>query len=148
MAESELAREEAEIKAAGGVIVRSSDQGPKILLVHRPRYNDWSFPKGKLDPDEKFKHAALREVLEETGFECKLHKPRLPSLMYRDRNGRSKEVRYWLMTVLSGTFTPNDEVDLIAWMSVDNIAERLTYTKDRTVFADLLESGRIEELLL
>ena len=148
MAESELAREEAEIKAAGGVIVRSSDQGPKILLVHRPRYNDWSFPKGKLDPDEKFKHAALREVLEETGFECRLHKPRLPSLMYRDRNGRSKEVRYWLMTVLSGTFTPNDEVDLIAWMSVDNIAERLTYTKDRTVFADLLESGRIEELLL
>jgi 8-oxo-dGTP pyrophosphatase MutT (NUDIX family) len=136
-----------EIKAAGGVIVRSSKEGPKILLVHRPRYNDWSFPKGKLEPDETFKHAALREVLEETGFECKMHKPSLPSLIYRDRNGRSKVVRYWLMTVLSGTFEPNDEVDLIAWVRVDNVFDRLTYTKDRAIFADLLESGRIEELL-
>jgi len=148
MADEAVTKGKAEIKAAGGVIVRSSKKGPQILLVHRPRYNDWSFPKGKLEPDEKFKHAALREVLEETGFECKMHKPSLPSLTYRDRNGRSKEVRYWLMTVLSGTFTPNDEVDLIAWVRVDNVPDRLTYAKDQTVFADLLESGRIDELLL
>ena len=142
-----MAKGTAEIKAAGGVIVRSSTTGPKVLLVHRPRYNDWSFPKGKLEPDEKFEHAAMREVLEETGFECKMHEPSLPSANYRDRNGRSKVARYWLMTILSGTFEPNDEVDLIAWVRADNVLDRLTYTKDRAVFADLLKSGRIDELL-
>ena len=63
MANNAVANGTVEIKAAGGVIVRSSTKGPKVLLVHRPRYNDWSFPKGKLEPDEKFEHAALREVL-------------------------------------------------------------------------------------
>lgn len=128
-------------------MIRSSSKGPKVLLVHRQRYNDWTFPKGKLDEGEKFKAAALREVLEETGFECKLHKPSLPSVTYLDRNGRSKEVRYWLMTVLSGTFEPNDEVDMIAWVRADSVLERLTYAKDQVVFADLLKSGRIEEPL-
>lgn len=136
-----------EVKAAGGVIVRTGKKAPKVLLVHRQRYNDWSFPKGKLDPGEKFKHAALREVLEETGFTCKLHKPSLPSLTYFDRNGRTKEVRYWLMTVLSGTFEPNDEVDLIAWVHWDTVDERLTYTKDRQFYKELVDSGRIEDLL-
>ena len=59
----------AEIRAAGGIIVRAAKKGPKVLLVHRKRYNDWSFPKGKLDEGEKFKEAALREVMEETGYE-------------------------------------------------------------------------------
>lgn len=136
-----------EVKAAGGVIVRAAKKGPKVLLVHRPRYNDWSFPKGKLEPGEKFKHAAEREVLEETGFVCKLHKPSLPSMKYRDRNDRLKEVRYWLMTVLSGTFEPNEEVDLIAWVRWDMVDERLTYDKDRVFFAELLNSGRMEEPL-
>ncbi len=138
---------DAEVKAAGGVIVRGPKKGPKVLLVHRPRYNDWSFPKGKLEPGEKFKHAALREVLEETGFSCKMHKPSLPSLTYRDRNDRSKVVRYWLMTVLSGTFKPNDEVDLIAWVRSDKVTERLTYTKDQQFYEDLLSSSRIDDLL-
>lgn len=138
---------DAQVRAAGGVIVRAAKKGPKVLLVHRPRYNDWSFPKGKLEPGEKFKHAAEREVLEETGFSCKLHKPSLPSLTYRDRNNRSKEVRYWLMTVLSGTFEPNDEVDLIAWVRWDKVNDRLTYAKDRAFFQDVMKSGRIEDLL-
>lgn len=145
--ESGSAMSDAEVKAAGGVIVRTSKKGPKVLLIHRARYNDWSFPKGKLESGEKFKQAALREVLEETGFSCKLFKPRLPSLRYSDRNGRSKEVRYWLMTVLSGTFEPNDEVDLIAWVRMDKVEERLTYAKDRAFFRDLLKSGRIEKTL-
>ena len=59
----------AEIRAAGGIIVRAAKKGPKVLLVHRKRYNDWSFPKGKLEEDQKFKEAALREVMEETGYE-------------------------------------------------------------------------------
>ena len=137
----------AEIRAAGGVVVRSAKKGPKVLLVHRPNYNDWSFPKGKLDPGEKFKEAALREVKEETGFRCKAHKPSLPSLEYTDRHGRPKEVRYWLMTVLSGKFAPNDEVDLIAWVRWDKVEDRLTYAKDRKLFAQLVKSGRIEQVL-
>jgi len=135
------------IKAAGGVIVRTAKKGPKVLLIHRPNYNDWGFPKGKLDPGEKFKEAALREVSEETGFTCKTYKPSLPSMRYEDRNGRDKEVRYWLMTVLSGTFEPNDEVDLIAWVRWDKVEARLTYAKDRRLFAELVESGRIETVL-
>ena len=139
--------QEAEIKAAGGIIVRSAKKGPKVLLVHRERYNDWSFPKGKLEPGEKFKEAALREVLEETGYECKLHKPSLPSILYKDRNGRSKEVRYWIMTALSGEFEPNDEVDLIAWVRLDKVVDRLTYAKDQKFFLDVRKSGRIHDAL-
>ena len=140
-------KKEIEVKAAGGIVVRSAKKGPKVLLVHRPNYNDWSFPKGKLDPGEKFKEAALREVLEETGYECKAHKPSLPSIRYKDRHDRTKEVRYWIMTALSGDFTPNDEVDLIAWVRVDKVADRLTYSKDRKFFAEVQKSGRIEKVL-
>lgn len=139
---------DAEVRAAGGVVVKSAKKGPKVLLIHRPDYNDWSFPKGKLDPGEKFKEAALREVLEETGFRCKTHKPSLPSLFYKDRNGRSKEVRYWLMTVLSGTFEPNEEVDIIAWVRWDKVEDRLTYSKDRRLFAELVSSGRIPQVFI
>lgn len=138
---------DAEVKAAGGVIVRAAKKGPKVLLIHRPRYNDWTFPKGKLEQGEKFKGAALREVLEETGFTCKLHKPSFPAVTYIDRNGRDKEVRYWLMTVLSGTFVPNDEVDLIAWVRLDNAADRLSYSVDEAFFEDVMKSGRIQKLL-
>ncbi len=138
---------EAEVKAAGGIVVRSAKKGPKVLLVHRPNYNDWSFPKGKLDPGEKFKQAAHREVLEETGYDCKLHKPSLPSMFYPDQKGRSKEVRYWLMTAMSGEFAPNGEVDLIAWVRWDKVVDRLTYAKDRQFFLDVIKSGRIDATL-
>jgi 8-oxo-dGTP pyrophosphatase MutT (NUDIX family) len=138
---------EAEIKAAGGVVIRTATKGPKVLLVHRPDYNDWSFPKGKLDPGEKFKQAALREVEEEAGFECKLHKPSLPSIYYEDRKGRSKEVRYWLMTAIAGEFEPNEEVDMIAWVRSDKVVERLSYAQDRSFFLDVIKSGRIDEVL-
>lgn len=138
---------DAEVKAAGGIVVRAAKKGPKVLLVHRPNYNDWSFPKGKLDSGEKFKQAAHREVLEETGYDCKLHKPSLPSLYYEDGKGRSKEVRYWMMTSMSGDFEPNDEVDLIAWVRWDKVVERLTYAKDRQFFLDVIKSGRIDATL-
>jgi len=138
---------DAEIRAAGGIVVRKAKKGTKVLLVHRPDYNDWSFPKGKLDPGEKFKHAALREVLEETGFECVLHKPSLPSIRYEDRRGRTKEVRYWLMTAIAGEFEPNDEVDMIAWVRWDKVVDRLSYAKDRQFFLDVVKSGRIDKVL-
>ena len=136
-----------EIRAAGGIVVRTAKKGPKVLLVHRQRYNDWSFPKGKLEEGEKFKETALREVLEETGFDCKLHKPSLPSIRYKDRKGRPKEVRYWLMTTIAGEFVPNDEVDMIAWVRWSKVAERLTYDKDRAFFREVVESGRINRVL-
>ena len=138
---------DAEVRAAGGIIVKAAKKGPKVLLIHRPRYNDWSFPKGKLENGEKFKEAALREVSEETGFRCKPHKPSLPSMHYHDRHGRSKEVRYWMMTVLSGTFEPNEEVDMIAWVRWDKVIERLTYAKDRQLFADAVKDSRLDKTL-
>lgn len=127
--------------------MRAAKKGPKVLLVHRPDYDDWSFPKGKLDPGEKFKHAAHREVFEETGFDCKLHKPSLPSLYYKDGKGRNKEVRYWMMTAMSGDFEPNGEVDLIAWVRWNKVLDRLTYEQDRTFFEEVIKSGRIDATL-
>ncbi len=134
----------AQVNAAGGIVVRRAKKGPKVLLVHRPGYDDWSFPKGKLDPGESFKQAALREVFEETGFECTALKPRLPSLLYNDSKGRTKEVRYWLMTPDRGEFVPNDEVDVIAWLRWSKVADRLTYGKDRRLFERLVASGELE----
>jgi len=135
-----------EVRAAGGIVVKPGKKGPKVLLVHRPRYNDWSFPKGKVDPGETFKEAALREVEEETGFTCTTYKPSLPTLSYQDRHGRDKRVRYWLMTVDSGKFKPNDEVDLIAWVRWDRVADRLSYAKDKRLFEELVATDRISEI--
>lgn len=140
-------KKKADIEAAGGIVVRSAKKGAKVLLVHRPGHDDWTFPKGKLEKGEKFKEAARREVLEETGFECKLHKPSLPSLRYEVSGGRTKEVRYWLMTAVAGDFAPNDEVDLIAWVRWDKVVDRLTYAKDRQFFLDVLKSGRIDQVV-
>ena len=121
------------VRAAGGVVWRRSPEDRlEVLLVHRPRYDDWSVPKGKLDPGEGHAEAALREVEEETGFRCRLG-PQLASTSYRDRRGRSKEVRYWAMTPVDGHFTPSAEVDRLCWLEVDDAAVLLTYERDRPV---------------
>ncbi len=115
-----------EVNAAGGVVRR----GGSVCLVHRPRYDDWTLPKGKLDRGESFEDAALREVREETGFACALGRE-LPSSEYRDNKDRPKLVRYWLMEVEGGEFEPNDEVDEIRWATPAEAHELLTYDRDR-----------------
>ena len=90
---------EKRIEAAGGVVMRRGPEETEIAVVHRPRYDDWSFPKGKLDPGETFEEAALREVREETGLICRLG-PELAFAHYDDNKGRPKVVRYWLMAVI------------------------------------------------
>jgi 8-oxo-dGTP diphosphatase len=130
------------IEAAGGVVWRRGSKGSlKVLLVHRERYDDWSFPKGKLDPGETHRHAALREVEEETGLRCKTGEE-LPEVHYEDRKGRRKRVRYWTMEPVEGSFEPNDEVDEVRWLSVDAAREALTYAHDRNVLDDLRELER------
>ena len=86
------------VEAAGGVVLRGEPgAGVEVLVVHRPKYDDWSLPKGKLEPGETDEAAAVREVEEETGWRCALGEE-LPAVRYTDRNGRPKHVRYWHMT--------------------------------------------------
>ncbi|MGW8887233.1 NUDIX hydrolase [Streptomyces sp. NPDC055749] len=120
------------VLAAGCVLWRRSpyDGGLEICLVHRPRYDDWSFPKGKLKRGETALAGALREVLEETGHHC-TPGPGLPTSRY-EVNGRPKEVAYWAAEATGGTFTPNDEVDRVLWLSPVAARNRLTHLRDRT----------------
>ena len=103
-----------------------------MLLVHRPKYDDWTFPKGKAEPGESDEACALREVEEETGLRCLLG-DELASTRYTDSRGRPKAVRYWRMSVQDGTFVPNREVDEIVWLDPESAAERLSYDRDVTV---------------
>jgi 8-oxo-dGTP diphosphatase len=114
------------VEAAGGVVLR----GGRVAVVHRPKYDDWSLPKGKLDPGESFEDAALREVEEETGLRCSLVRE-LPAVQYEVR-GRPKLVRYWAMEVEGETpFEPNEEVDEIRWLGPDEALALLSYDRDR-----------------
>ncbi len=124
------------VEAAGGVVVREGGSGPEVCVVHRPRYDDWTLPKGKLDPGESFEAAALREVEEETGLRCRLVRE-LASTEYRDSKDRPKLVRYWLMEVEGGAFKPNDEVDELRWLGIEEAAAALTYERDRGVLTAL-----------
>jgi 8-oxo-dGTP diphosphatase len=114
-----------EVEAAGGVVVRDG----RVAVVHRPKYDDWSLPKGKLDRGESFEQAALREVKEETGFRCELG-PELPATRYRDDKGRAKVVRYWSMTPVEGNFSPTEEVDELRWLEPREAEELLSYERD------------------
>jgi 8-oxo-dGTP diphosphatase len=125
------------VRAAGGVVIRGGEQEPEVVLVHRPRYDDWSLPKGKRDPGETDEQCAVREVEEETGLRCALGRELLPT-RYVDRKGRPKVVRYWEMRVLgSRRFVANDEIDELAWVSLAIAADRLSYPHDAEVLANV-----------
>jgi 8-oxo-dGTP diphosphatase len=121
-----------EVQAAGGLLVRDG----RVAVIHRPKYDDWSFPKGKLDPGESFERAALREVEEETGMRASLGRE-LPSTRYRDSKGRPKLVRYWRMTPVEGEFEPTREVDELRWLAPEEAAKVLSHDRDREVLGAL-----------
>jgi 8-oxo-dGTP pyrophosphatase MutT (NUDIX family) len=124
------------VSAAGGVVLRRGAGGDEVLLVHRPRYDDWSLPKGKLLAGESEAAAALREVEEETGFVCRLG-PEVGTSSYRDGQGRPKTVRYWLMEPVAGAFTPHSEVDEVRWLPFADAPTLLSYDRDRAVLASV-----------
>ncbi|HEX4539692.1 MAG TPA: NUDIX hydrolase [Acidimicrobiales bacterium] len=129
------------VAAAGGVVWRRGEGNVvEVVLVHRPRYDDWSLPKGKLEAGEDHVSAALREVEEETGLRCVLDEP-LPESRYRDRRGRLKVVRYWLMHPVAGATEPSayatGEVDQAVWRAVDDAVALATYERDR----DLIQTA-------
>jgi 8-oxo-dGTP diphosphatase len=131
-----------EVEAAGGVVVRDGEEGPEVLLVHRPRYDDWSLPKGKLEKGESFEQAALREIEEETGLRCALG-PELDPASYTDHKGRSKLVRWYRMTVEDGdrvAFVPNDEVDELRWLPPQEAAGIADYEHDRALIRALTQA--------
>jgi 8-oxo-dGTP diphosphatase len=113
------------IRAAGGLVLREG----AVLIVHRPRYDDWSFPKGKARDGETDEACALREVKEETGLDCSLVRE-IDGTEYVDSKGRPKHVRWWLMRPVSGEFSPNDEVDLVRWVQPSEAAKLLSYSRD------------------
>lgn len=121
------------IKAAGGLVCRPGPAGlVEIALVHRPRYDDWAFPKGKLDQGETLEEASLREVEEETGLSCRLLRP-VACTEYLDGKGRDKVVFYWVMRPVGGRFEPNEEVDELRWLTVEESLELLSYERDRAL---------------
>ena len=129
------------VRAAGGVVLRRGALGGlEVALVHRPAYDDWSFPKGKLLPGEREEDAAIREVEEETGMRCELGRP-LSRIRYRDRKHRPKVVSYWTMTPGEGSFRPTDEVDELRWASVQEAPSLLTYPHDRELLAEAIGAG-------
>jgi 8-oxo-dGTP diphosphatase len=124
------------IRAAGGLVVRDGAGGLEVLVVHRPKYDDWSFPKGKAERGESDEDCALREVEEETGLVCALEEE-LPSTAYHDSSGRQKRVRYWRMRPVRGRVELLHEVDEARWVSPGEARRLLSYDRDRTLVDSL-----------
>jgi 8-oxo-dGTP diphosphatase len=130
------------VRAAGGVVWRSAGDGIEVLLIHRPRYSDWSFPKGKTKEGETDEDCALREVEEETGLRCPLG-GELATTSYRDAKGRKKVVRYWAMELPDGAeAAAGDGVDDWRWLTPEQAEEELSWRRD----LDVLRSLPLREL--
>jgi 8-oxo-dGTP diphosphatase len=134
------ANDDPQVKAAGGVLVRSGPRGPEVAVIHRPKYEDWSLPKGKLDDDEDYEQAALREIEEETGMRGELG-PELSQVSYRDRKGRTKLVRYWVVRPTDGEFEPGNEVDELRWLDPDAAQQLLSYEHDARLVREAIAAS-------
>jgi 8-oxo-dGTP diphosphatase len=127
------------ILAAGGLVIRRAGPGRiEIAIVHRPIREDWSYPKGKVEPKETLTECALREVMEETGLRCRIVSF-VGTTEYRDRKDRRKIAAYWVMTPESGVFRSGEEVDEMRWVELVEAAELLTYERDRELLVTLQE---------
>jgi 8-oxo-(d)GTP phosphatase len=137
------------VLAAGGAVTRDGSAGPEVVLVHRPRYDDWSLPKGKLSAGEHVLLAGLREVQEETGVHA-VPRLRLPSTRYLTGDPDvEKQVEYWSMHCREvDPFTPNDEVDEVRWVPVPQASALLTYAHDRGVLSALPRLLPVDALVL
>ena len=121
------------VRAAGGLVTRETAGGLELVLVHRPAYDDWSFPKGKLERGEDELAAALREVQEETGLACEPSDD-LGAITYVDGRGRPKVVRYWRMAApVDAELDPHHEIDRARWVPLERAADALTYPHDRVM---------------
>ena len=130
------------VRAAGGVVLRRPAGGEmQVLLIYRAKREDWTFPKGKVEPGETDEDCALREVAEETGVRCALGES-LPSTAYVDRKGRDKTVRYWVMHPVAGEAAPRNEVDAVRWVSLSHAPAALTHARDRAVLEALAAASR------
>ena len=134
-----------DITAAGGVVVKRERGRPRIAVIHRPKYMDWSLPKGKLEKGEEWLEAALREVHEEIGHRCE-PLVELPSVSYMDRKARTKLVRYWLMEPIEGEFEPHGEVDELRWLTGREAKGLLSYDHDRELVGRALRVWRRRRL--
>jgi 8-oxo-dGTP pyrophosphatase MutT (NUDIX family) len=133
-----------EVRAAGGVVTRVGDDGRlEVLLVHRRAYDDWTLPKGKAEPGETDEECARREVEEETGLRCRLGRE-LPTIRWRDRYDRPKVSRYWLLEIVEGSATAQNEIDAVEWLSVEGAIARLTYPRDAELLVALDEGAEVE----
>ena len=129
------------VRAAGGVILRPVLRGAsEILVVHRPKYDDWTLPKGKCNPGEPDETCALREVEEETGLECELG-DEVAVVEYEDAKGRPKRVRYFAMTPSGGAVAAaENEVDEVRWLTLEEALETLSYRRDAEIAERVLAS--------
>jgi 8-oxo-dGTP pyrophosphatase MutT (NUDIX family) len=134
------------VQAAGGLVVRRQGGLLQIVVVHRPEQQDWSFPKGKLEAGETLDVAALREVREETGMTCELLRF-LGHTEYVDRKGRQKTVAYWIMAATEGTFSPNEEVDELRWLRLDDASRLLSYQRDQELVAVVTAADQVEAVI-
>ncbi len=122
------------IRAAGGVVIRPVASGrTEVACIFREARGDWTFPKGKLDAGETFEQAALREVWEETGMHCEVIRF-AGTTNYTHRKGKPKIVAYYLMSVAAGEFAPNDEVDELVWLPLEQVRGHLTWERDQELF--------------
>lgn len=141
----------ASVAAAGALVWRAvggrsrSSHEIEVALVHRPRYDDWSWPKGKLDPGEDWASAAVREVEEETGLRVRLGLP-LPTSLYALQRGEIKQVRYWSAEVIGGDGALLNEIDQVVWLSPADAATRLTHPRDRDQLTALERAHRAGDL--
>lgn len=136
------------VEAAGAIVLRRpTGKQLQVLLIHRPSYNDWSLPKGKLDPDEYLPAAAVRETMEETAFTIRLAHP-VDRIQYPIPTG-TKRVAYWLGDVITeGRFKPNSEVDRRTWLTVGSALKRMTYADERTLLQQAVTLPQTTPLLI